>query len=214
MTAKSYIPGPQCAQNAPESSVRVRRPLGLETCHEHFAPPPDYQVHITVTPYVMALYRNTAIYCPSLSTTTPGFVMVTNVNWFRQKIENPICRQAAYLLVARRCSVRGSVKWREWISAAQVTAHATCTWPPHPPPHRAAEMSNELIFSNNINYFQCPQCGKTFKRSSTLSTHLLIHSDTRPYPCNFCGKRFHQKSDMKKHTYIHTGESISAAIKV
>ncbi|XP_066450275.1 zinc finger protein 568-like [Eleutherodactylus coqui] len=53
--------------------------------------------------------------------------------------------------------------------------------------------------------FQCPKCGKQFKKSSGLSAHCRTHRE-KSYSCSECGQRFTSKSHLVRHEKIHTGE--------
>ncbi|KFO94887.1 Zinc finger protein 768, partial [Calypte anna] len=44
-----------------------------------------------------------------------------------------------------------------------------------------------------------PQCGKGFTSSSGLTQHLGIHKGECPYKCPDCGKSFARSSDVIRH---------------
>lgn len=54
--------------------------------------------------------------------------------------------------------------------------------------------------------FQCNQCGKVFTRHFTLLQHRMIHTGERPYACKECGKTFRDGGYLKVHMRLHTKE--------
>ena len=52
--------------------------------------------------------------------------------------------------------------------------------------------------------FQCPECPKTFTRSSNMNAHKRTHTDERPFECSICQKKFARQHDCKVHEQQHS----------
>ncbi|XP_076638553.1 uncharacterized protein LOC143350348 [Colletes latitarsis] len=61
----------------------------------------------------------------------------------------------------------------------------------------------ELIF--NKNKYNCPTCGKTFKKEQHVIQHLKTH-EAKQWECDVCSKMFTTKYFLKKHKRLHSGE--------
>ncbi|XP_031833594.1 uncharacterized protein LOC116427416 [Nomia melanderi] len=61
----------------------------------------------------------------------------------------------------------------------------------------------ELIF--NENKYNCPTCGKTFKKEQHVIQHLKTH-EAKQWECDVCSKMFTTKYFLKKHKRLHSGE--------
>ncbi|KAG8034612.1 hypothetical protein G9C98_007688 [Cotesia typhae] len=55
------------------------------------------------------------------------------------------------------------------------------------------------------NGFNCPTCGKNFRKEQHVTQHLKTH-EAKQWECDVCSKMFTTKYFLKKHKRLHSGE--------
>lgn len=73
---------------------------------------------------------------------------------------------------------------------------------------QAGTLKNHItaIHCKMREFFQCPECGKTFALKERLRLHQRTHTGEKPYACEFCGKRFARGGQRVQHLRVHDRE--------
>ncbi|XP_038567184.1 zinc finger protein 865 isoform X2 [Micropterus salmoides] len=72
---------------------------------------------------------------------------------------------------------------------------------PHSTQETPQPSSNSCPSPDKI--FNCPDCGKGFKKKGHLLQHGVIHSSARPYGCSTCSRAFNRRESLTRHEKIH-----------
>lgn len=62
------------------------------------------------------------------------------------------------------------------------------------------------LHAAGVEMFNCPECGKAFKRERYLREHLNWHRVEKPHSCHLCPAKFATEHHLNGHVLTHTSE--------